>query len=45
MYTEKTFSRSFNPSEIHFLEEYETTISEGPGHSGKSSMIDFVAKL
>ena len=45
MYTEKTFTRSFNISEIHFLEEYEATISEGPGHSGKSSMIDFVAQL
>tara|TARA_B100001057_G_scaffold93624_1_gene89976 strand:+ start:164 stop:367 length:204 start_codon:yes stop_codon:yes gene_type:complete len=45
MYTEKTFTGSFNPSEIHFLQEYEATISEGPGHSGKSSMIDFVAKL
>ncbi|MDG1011075.1 MAG: class I SAM-dependent methyltransferase [Amylibacter sp.] len=44
MYTKKTFTRSFNPSEIHLLEEYEATISEGPGHSGKSSMIDFVAK-
>ena len=45
MYTEATFTSLFNPSEIHFLEEYEATISEGPGHSGKSSMIDFVAKL
>jgi hypothetical protein len=45
MYTEKTFTRSFNISEIHLLEEYEATISEGPGHSGKSSMIDFVAQL
>ena len=45
MYTEATFTSLFNPSEIHFLEEYEAIISEGPGHSGKSSMIDFVAKL
>jgi hypothetical protein len=45
MYTEATFISLFNPSEIHLLEEYEATISEGPGHSGKSSMIDFVAKL
>jgi len=45
MYTEKTFTRSFTTSEIHLLEEYEAIISEGPGHSGKSAMIDFVAKL
>ena len=45
MYTEQTFSSLFCPSEIHLLEEYEAIISEGPGHSGKSSMIDFVAKL
>ena len=45
MYTKTTFTRSFNTSEIHLLEEYEATLSEGPGHSGKSSMIDFVGKL
>ena len=45
MYTKMTFTSSFNPSEIHLLKEYEATIAEGPGHSGRSSMIDFVAKL
>ena len=45
MYTEATFAHSFTNSEIHLLEKYEATISEGPGHNGKSAMIDFVAKL
>ena len=45
MYTEATFTHSFANSEIHLLEKYEATISEGPGHNGKSAMIDFVAKL
>ena len=45
MYTEATFIHSFTNSEIHLLEKYEATISEGPGHNGKSAMIDFVAKL
>ena len=45
MYTEATFTHSFTNSEIHLLEKYEATISEGPGHNGKSAMIDFVAKL
>jgi len=45
MYTETTFTRSFTNSEIYLLEKYEATISEGPGHNGKSAMIDFVAKL
>ena len=45
MYTEATFTHSFTNSEIRLLEKYEATISEGPGHNGKSAMIDFVAKL
>ena len=45
MYTEATFTRLFTNSEIRLLEKYEATISEGPGHNGKSAMIDFVAKL
>ena len=45
MYTEATFTQSFTNSEIRLLEKYEATISEGPGHNGKSAMIDFVAKL
>ena len=45
MYTETTFTRSFTNSEIYLLEKYEAIISEGPGHNGKSAMIDFVAKL
>ena len=44
-YTEATFTQSFTNSEIRLLEKYEATISEGPGHNGKSAMIDFVAKL
>ena len=45
MYTEATFTHSFTNSEIHLLEKYVAVISEGPGHNGKSAMIDFVAKL
>ena len=45
MYTEATFTNSFTNSEIHLLEKYEATIAEGPGHNGKSSMIDCVVKL
>ena len=45
MYTEATFTHLFTNSEIHLPEKYEATISEGPGHNGKSAMIDFVAKL
>ena len=45
MYTEATFTHSFTNSEIYLLEKYEAVISEGPGHNGKSAMIDFVAKL
>ena len=45
MYSERTFTRSFTKSETHLLKKYEATISEGPGHNGKSAMIDFVAKL
>ena len=45
MYTEATFTHSFTNSEVYLLEKYEAVISEGPGHNGKSAMIDFVAKL
>ena len=32
-------------TEIFKLEVYEATIHEGVGHSGKSAMIDFIAKF
>ena len=45
MYTKDTFTRLFHHSEIFKLEVYEATIHEGVGHSGKSAMIDFIAKF
>ena len=45
MCTETTFTRSFTNSKTYLLKKNEATISEGPGHKGKSAMIDFVAKL
>jgi len=44
MYTKDTFTNLFHESEIFKLEEYEAIINEGIGHSGRSAMIDFIAK-
>ena len=44
MYTKDTFTNLFHESEIFKLEEYEAIINEGVGHSGRSAMIDFIAK-
>ena len=44
MYTKDTFTNLFQESEIFKLEEYEAIINEGIGHSGRSAMIDFIAK-
>ena len=44
MYTKNTFTNLFHESEIFKLEEYEAIINEGIGHSGRSAMIDFIAK-
>ena len=45
MYTKDTFTNLFQESEIFKLEEYEAIINEGIGHSGRSAMIDFIAKF
>ena len=45
MYTKDTFTNLFHESEIFKLEEYEAIINEGVGHSGRSAMIDFIAKF
>lgn len=45
MYTKNTFTNLFHESEIFKLEEYEAIINEGIGHSGRSAMIDFIAKF
>ena len=45
MYTKDTFTNLFHESEIFKLEEYEAIINEGIGHSGRSAMIDFIAKF
>jgi len=45
MYTKDTFTNLFQESEIFKLEEYEAIINEGVGHSGRSAMIDFIAKF
>ena len=45
MYTKNTFTNLFHESEIFKLEEYEAIINEGVGHSGRSAMIDFIAKF
>ena len=45
MYTKNTFTNLFHESEIFKLEEYEATINEGIGHSGRSAMIDFIGKF
>ena len=44
MYTKDTFTNLFHESEIFKLEEHEAIINEGIGHSGRSAMIDFIAK-
>jgi hypothetical protein len=44
MYTKKTFENVFDDVEILVNHEYQTHLSEGPGHNGQSALIDFVAR-
>ncbi|MCB1957547.1 MAG: class I SAM-dependent methyltransferase [Rhodocyclaceae bacterium] len=44
MYTEPLMRACFAGLEILRLEAYEREIDEGPGHRGRSALIDFVAR-
>lgn len=43
-YTKELLRHDFAQLDIIELEEYDTTISEGNGHNGKSALIDFIAR-
>lgn len=44
MYTEDLLARTFDGWEVLRLEAYEATLDEGPGHAGRSALIDLVAR-
>lgn len=44
LYTAADLQRDFAAMEILQLREHETIISEGPGHSGMSALVDLVAR-
>lgn len=44
MYTEDLLRTAFDGWEVLRLEDYDREIDEGPGHSGKSALVDFVAR-
>jgi len=44
MYTEDLLRAAFDGWEILRLEDYDRVIDEGPGHSGQSALVDFVAR-
>jgi cyclopropane fatty-acyl-phospholipid synthase-like methyltransferase len=44
MYTAELLQDSFGDFKILHLNEHEEVIDEGPGHSGHSALIDFVAR-
>ena len=44
MYTEELLTESFPNWEIERLASYERDVQEGRGHSGRSALIDFVAR-
>lgn len=44
MYTQEMLANAFSETEILRLEEYETELQEGEGHSGMSALIDLVAR-
>lgn len=43
LYTEDLLGEAFADLRIEVLQSYDTTITEGPGHSGMSALIDLVA--
>lgn len=44
MYTEPLLREAFGDLDILHLEAYERDLSEGPGHSGRSALIDLIAR-
>jgi SAM-dependent methyltransferase len=44
LYTEDGLRRAFSTWEIEFLNAYDAKIEEGTGHSGKSALIDLIAR-
>lgn len=44
LYTEDGLRRSFSSWEIELLASYDAKIEEGSGHSGKSALIDLIAR-
>ncbi len=44
LYTEDSLRRAFSTWEIELLDAYDAEIEEGTGHSGKSALIDLIAR-
>lgn len=44
LYTEDLLKESFEDFDIELLKSYEQTLEEGSGHSGRSALIDLVAR-
>ena len=44
LYTEDGLRRAFSTWEIELLDAYDAEIEEGAGHSGKSALIDLIAR-
>lgn len=44
MYTTDMLARAYEGWEILRLEDYDAEIDEGPGHSGRSALVDLVAR-
>lgn len=44
MYTEEMLARAYEGWEILRSADYDRVIDEGPGHSGQSALVDFVAR-
>jgi len=44
MYTEDLLRAAYDGWEILRLEDYDAEIDEGPGHSGRSALVDLVAR-
>jgi SAM-dependent methyltransferase len=44
MYTEPLLRTAFGDLDILHLESYERDLSEGPGHAGRSALIDLIAR-
>ena len=44
LYTEDGLRRAFSTWEIELLDAYDAEIEEGTGHSGKSALIDLIAR-